>query len=160
MKHTQIILLGISLFVISLAQGQKKFAQIEELIPTPNEYRNAAGAPGYNYYQQQADYKMDITLDDKTSRLYGTETITYTNNSPDELEYLWVQLDQNVRAKDSKSPLIEPSGATPAELAGDFVGKYMGAGFDGGFKIDYVKDKSGKQSKALSSNAAVMGAEP
>ena len=74
MKHTQIILLGISLFVISLAQGQKKFAQIEELIPTPNEYRNAAGAPGYNYYQQQADYKMDIEIDDVNAKLYGNET--------------------------------------------------------------------------------------
>ena len=69
---------------------------------TPNMYRTASGAPGSAYYQQQADYKMDIVLDDKNAKIYGFETITYTNNSPDDLEYLWVQLDQNKRAKDSK----------------------------------------------------------
>ncbi|MAY52282.1 MAG: aminopeptidase [Flavobacteriaceae bacterium] len=123
--------------------NNNRFKQLYEEFSTPNVYRSPNGAPGPQYYQQQADYKMDIILDDKASKLYGTETITYTNNSPDELEYLWVQLDQNVRAKDSKSPLIESSGAAPAETASGFVGKYMGAGFDGGFKIDYVKDKSG-----------------
>ncbi|WP_432411679.1 M1 family metallopeptidase [Rasiella sp. SM2506] len=123
--------------------NHNRFKQLYEEFSTPNMYRSPNGAPGPEYYQQQADYKMDIILDDKTSKIYGTETITYSNNSPDALEYLWVQLDQNVRAKDSKSPLIESSGATPAETAGAFVGKYMGAAFDGGFKIEYVKDKSG-----------------
>ena len=123
--------------------NNNRFKQLYEEFSTPNMYRSPNGAPGPEYYQQQADYVMNLILDDKASKLYGTETITYTNNSPDELEYLWVQLDQNVRARDSKSPLIESSGASPAETAGSFVGKYMGAGFDGGFKIDYVKDKSG-----------------
>ncbi len=80
----------------------------------------------------------------KTPDYTATETITYTNNSPDVLEYLWVQLDQNVRSTDSKSPLIEGSGATPADMAGNFVGQYMGAPFDGGFKIEEVKDSQGK----------------
>ncbi|MGB0949282.1 MAG: M1 family metallopeptidase, partial [Marinirhabdus sp.] len=114
-----------------------------EEFATPNQYRSASGAPGPMYYQQQADYVMDIQLDDKNARIHGDETITYTNNSPDHLEYLWVQLDQNVRATTSKSPDIEPSGAAPVEMAGSFVNKYMGAGFDGGFKIDRVKDAKG-----------------
>ncbi|HAT65816.1 MAG TPA: aminopeptidase, partial [Flavobacteriaceae bacterium] len=124
--------------------NNNRFKQLYEEFSTPNMYRSPNGAPGPNYYQQQADYVMNLELDDKNSRLYGEETITYTNNSPDALEYLWVQLDQNVRARDSKSPLIEPSGAFPAEMASDFVGKYMGEGFDGGFKIEWVKDANGK----------------
>jgi len=120
-----------------------RFKQLYEEFSTPNMYRSGNGAPGPNYYQQQADYKMDLVLDDAKKTLSGNETITYTNNSPDNLEYLWVQLDQNVRARDSKSPLIEPSGATPAETTGSFVGKYMGEGFDGGFKIESVKDAKG-----------------
>jgi len=123
--------------------NNNRFKQLYEEFSTPNMYRSPNGAPGPNYYQQQADYKMDIILDDRESRIYGNETITYTNNSPDVLEYLWVQLDQNVRARDSKSPDIEASGAFPAELASNFVGKYMGEGFDGGFKIDHVKDANG-----------------
>jgi hypothetical protein len=75
-----------------------------DLLATPNMFRNAAGAPG-PYYQQQADYKIDIEI--KNSKLTGAETITYYNNSPDSLEYLWVQLDQNQAAKNSESPLVE-----------------------------------------------------
>ena len=70
--------------------GQSKFAQLDQELPTPNEYRTAGGAPGHNYYQQKADYKIDVNIDDKTQILMGIETITYTNNSPDKLEYLWL----------------------------------------------------------------------
>ena len=120
-----------------------RFKQLYEEFSTPNQYRSASGAPGPAYYQQQADYKMSITLNDQRSQLYGEETITYTNNSPDVLAYLWVQLDQNKRARDSKSPLIEPSGVFPAKMASSFVSEYMGEGFDGGFKIDWVRDEKG-----------------
>ena len=123
--------------------NNNRFKQLYEEFSTPNMYRSPNGAPGPNYYQQQADYVMDIRLDDENARIYGEETITYTNNSPDDLEYLWVQLDQNKRARDSKSPLIEADGAFPADLASSFVGKYMGEGFDGGFKIDWVRDTKG-----------------
>ncbi|MFT5102552.1 MAG: hypothetical protein ACI86C_000192 [Candidatus Latescibacterota bacterium] len=123
--------------------NNNRFKQLYEEFSTPNTYRSANGAPGPDYYQQQADYVMDIELDDKNAKLYGYETITYTNNSPDALEYLWVQLDQNVRAQTSKSKLIEGSGANPAEMAGSFVGQYMGASFDGGFKIQEVKNSRG-----------------
>ncbi|MDC6390182.1 M1 family metallopeptidase [Maribacter sp. PR1] len=124
--------------------NQSKFKQLYEEFATPNTYRSASGAPGPDYYQQQADYKMDIRLDDKNAKIYGEETITYTNNSPDDLEYLWLQLDQNVRAKDSKAPLRNGGGVPLAEQPGGFASKYMGEPFDGGFNIDYVKDASGK----------------
>ena len=82
------------------------FRQLRTELPTPNVYRTASGAPGHEYWQQQVDYDMQITLDDNTQRIDGSETITYTNNSPDALRYLWVQLDQNVRSKDSDSHKI------------------------------------------------------
>ena len=76
-------------------QGHKnnnKFKQLFEEFATPNRFRTASGAPRVDYYQQQVDYKMDIELDDENTKLYGNEIITYTNNSPDALPYLWVQL--------------------------------------------------------------------
>lgn len=120
-----------------------KFRQLYDEFSTPNMYRSASGAPGAAYYQQQADYKMDIVLDDKNMKLSGFETITYFNNSPDDLKYLWVQLDQNKRAKDSKSPLIETSGITQVKRPEDFVKDYLTDPFDGGFNIEEVKDVSG-----------------
>ena len=81
--------------------NQNKYRQQGQELPTPKDYRNAAGAPGNAYWQQQADYKIDIVLDDKTQIISGEETITYHNNSPDPLGYLWLQLDQNRRAKES-----------------------------------------------------------
>ncbi|SIS95014.1 Peptidase family M1 [Zobellia uliginosa] len=127
--------------------NQNKFKQLYEEFATPNNYRSASGAPGPDYYQQQADYKMDIELDDENAKIFGTETITYTNNSPDDLEYLWLQLDQNVRAKTSKSPLRDGGGVPMAEQVGSFAQKYMTEPFDGGFNIEYVKDASGKPLK-------------
>ena len=121
-----------------------KFKQMYEEFATPNTYRSASGTPGPDYYQQQADYKMDIALDDRNAKIYGTETITYTNNSPDALEFLWLQLDQNVRAKDSKSPLRDGSEVALTEYPSGFASKYLKEPFDGGFKIEYVKDDSGK----------------
>ena len=124
--------------------NQNKFKQLYEEFSTPNAYRSASGAPGPDYYQQQANYKMDIELDDKNAKIYGEETITYINNSPDDLEFLWLQLDQNVRAKDSKSPLRNGNGIPLAEHAATFVKKYVTPPFDGGFNIQYVKDAKGK----------------
>ena len=120
-----------------------KFRQLYDEFSTPNMFRAASGAPGPAYYQQEADYKMDIVLDDENAKLSGNETITYTNNSPDELEYLWVQLDQNMRAKDSKTPLIQGSGYGPVTSVSRFVNSYMKEPFDGGFNILEVKDTKG-----------------
>jgi len=124
--------------------NQSKFKQMYEEFATPNTYRSASGAPGPDYYQQQANYVMNIELDDKNHRISGDETITYINNSPDDLEFLWVQLDQNVREKDSKAKLKNGGGVPMAEQAGTFAGKYMTEPFDGGFVIEHVKDASGK----------------
>ncbi|MFH4964958.1 M1 family metallopeptidase [Gaetbulibacter sp. M235] len=123
--------------------NNNKFKQLYDEFSTPNMFRTASGAPGPAYYQQQADYKMDVVLDDENTKLSGNETITYTNKSPDVLTYLWVQLDQNKRAKDSKSPLIEGEGYRPATSASNFVSTYMKEPFDGGFNILEVKDTKG-----------------
>ena len=120
--------------------NQNKFKQLYDEFATPNMFRTGSGAPGPGYYQQQADYKMDIEIDDENARLYGDETITYTNNSPDVLTYLWVQLDQNMRARDSKTPLINSTDIGPATSASRAVGSYLKERFDGGFNIEYVKD--------------------
>ncbi|WP_152287644.1 M1 family metallopeptidase [Flavicella marina] len=123
--------------------NNNKFKQLKDEFATPNSQHTASGAPGVNYTQQQVDYEMDIILDDENQKLSGDESIVYYNNSKDELQYLWVQLDQNKRAKDSKSPLIEGGGPevlyTPEKFAADFIDKP----FDGGFNIVHVKDAKG-----------------
>ena len=120
-----------------------KFSQMYDLLATPNMFRNAAGAPGPAYYQQQADYKIDIELDDKNSKLTGAETITYFNNSPDSLEYLWVQLDQNQAAKDSETPLAESDRITQTFPASGFADKFLKKDLERGFNIESVKDVKG-----------------
>ena len=72
-----------------------KFEQLGTILPTPNEYRTASGAPGPKYWQQRADYDIKATLDEKNLMLHGAETVTYFNNSPDVLTYIWLQLDEN-----------------------------------------------------------------
>lgn len=129
--------------------NQNKFRQLHDQFSTPNSYRTASGAPGHEYYQQQADYTMNLLLDDEKQRLYGDEIITYTNNSPDHLEYLWLQLDQNVRAEDSDSYKRLNEGddyyGTQRSVAPGFINQYMtGDKYDGGFKITSVKDAEGK----------------
>ena len=135
-----------------------KFKQMYDLFATPNIYRTASGAPGPEYYQQQADYKIDIELDDKNQKLYGTETITYTNNAKESLDYLWLQLDQNEKARNSNSPLVESNKIDPVFSAQSFSRKYLEEDFDGGFKIEYVKDSQGKVMK-YSVNQTMMRIE-
>lgn len=124
--------------------NENKFKQLYDEFATPNMYRTGSGAPGPAYYQQQADYKMDIEINDETAVLSGYETITYTNNSPDVLTYLWVQLDQNVRQKDSPSKDINSSRITPALSPSRFASSYMSERFDGGFNIEEVTSTKGK----------------
>ncbi len=155
-KFKSVLLSAVFVAVGAFAQAQEKterqqghtnnnkFKQLYDEFSTPNMFRTASGAPGPAYYQQQADYKMDIVLDDENARISGSETITYTNNSPDTLNYLWVQLDQNVRAKDSPSPLIENDAAQPADTPGSFADTFLTEPFDGGFNILEVKDTNGR----------------
>ncbi|MDH5608696.1 MAG: M1 family metallopeptidase [Cyclobacteriaceae bacterium] len=120
----------------------KKFEQLETILPTANTYRTASGAPGKDYWQQRADYKISVTLHDDNQRITGAETITYFNQSPDALEYLWLQLDQNMRAQDSNTPLVAASKMADT-LSGRQLYDYVND-FDGGFKIASVKDATGK----------------
>jgi hypothetical protein len=118
--------------------NQNKFKQLKDELATPNSQRTASGAPGINYTQQKVDYVMDIVLDDENKRIYGKETIVYHNNSKDELAYLWVQLDQNMRAKDSKTPDIQPSKIPNRMPVKSFNRSFPKTPFDGGFNITSV----------------------
>ncbi|MFB6271832.1 MAG: M1 family peptidase, partial [Salinibacter sp.] len=91
--------------------------------PAPNEYRNADGTPGEEYWQQTVDYQIDVELDTASNRVTGTETITYTNNAPEALERLWVQLEQNYFKPGSRGAAAVPSDAR-------FSGFFEGAGYD------------------------------
>jgi hypothetical protein len=122
---------------------ENKFRQMYNEMATPNMFRTASGAPGPAYYQQKADYKMNLELDDKNKKLYGSETITYYNNAPESLEYLWVQLDQNIERPDSKTPLAESESLTKSISTDGFAKKFMEKPFQGGFNIEYVKDAKG-----------------
>ena len=115
--------------------NHNKFKQLKEEVATPNVYRNGSGAPGHMYYQNRADYEMKITLNDGEQKITGEETITYHNESPDDLEYLWVQLDQNVRAKTSDTYKIQTSSIQGASFNSL---KRLHSDFDGGFKITEV----------------------
>ena len=153
---TQIISFYLLLPTLALAQeqnlegpkqghtNQNKFRQLYNEFSTPNDYRTASGAPGTAYYQQRADYVMDIKIDDETQRLYGEETITYSNNSPDVLAYLWVQLDQNIRKKDSPSLLKNSQSMDQVSQLSTFANNHLGDPFDGGFNIEHVLDAQGK----------------
>ena len=122
-----------------------KFKQLHEELPTPNSQHTASGAPGYEYTQQQVDYVMNIEIDEENHKLYGDEVITYHNNSKDHLEYLWLQLDQNMRAPDSKTPLAQQSTMDRSfKRIETFTNDYLKEPFPGGFHLDYVKDKNDK----------------
>ncbi len=121
--------------------NQNKFKQLYDEFSTPNQYRTGSGAPGEAYYQNTADYDMDIQLDDLNQKLSGFETITYTNNSPDELTYLWVQLDQNVRGEKGKSDLIRSQKLPEVTPMNRFVSTYAKQPFKGGFNIESVSHK-------------------
>jgi hypothetical protein len=113
---------------------------MDDLLPTPNVYRTASGAPGHQYYQQKADYKITLELDDDKQIIRGEETITYTNNSPDPLSYLWLQLDQNQTAKNSHSKLINVERMQDFRTIQDLERRFFD--FDGGFKIEWIKSMS------------------
>ncbi|MCF6181978.1 M1 family metallopeptidase [Lutibacter sp.] len=120
-----------------------KFKQLKQELPTPNNQHTASGAPGYEYTQQKVDYKMNIILDDEHQKIFGEETITYHNNSKDNLEYLWVQLDQNMRAPNSKTPDINGGGPGVLYSPSKFTKSFMGKPFQGGINLDYVKNSDG-----------------
>ncbi|MFY8136744.1 MAG: M1 family metallopeptidase, partial [Flavobacteriales bacterium] len=148
MKSICIAAAALVLSVNALSQNplwEDKFKQLGPELATPNDQRTASGAPGKDYWQQQADYNIKLRLDDETQRLYGEEVITYHNNSPDVLYYLWLQLDQNNMSKDSDAYLTEQSKIDDRMGLNDLID--LNPWFDGGFKLEQVKDASGKDLK-------------
>ena len=119
-----------------------KFRQLEEILPTANTYRTASGAPGHEYWQQQADYKIKAELNDETQSIAGEEVITYTNNSPDALSYLWLQLDQNTHDPKSISVTTKEQKMDVRMTARQL--QYMHPNEDYGYKIDWVHDATDK----------------
>ncbi len=121
--------------------NHNKFRQLYQELPTPNVYRTASGAPGAEYWQQQADYDISVVLDEDKHTIEGEELVTYYNHSPDKLAYLWVQLDQNMRALDSDTYKIRQN-----EIKDSLSFKQLTnlePWFDGGFKIASVTDEKG-----------------
>lgn len=142
MKKLFLFFCGLSFLGLNAQNtNQSKFRQLYDQLPTPNMYRTGGGAPGAFYYQQQANYKMDIRLDDENQRIYGEETVTYINNAPESLEYLWVQLDQNMRAQNSLTQAIKTGSVGNGMSARQIEGLFYD--FDGGFKIDQVSNEEG-----------------
>ena len=136
--------------------NNNKFKQLYEEFSSPNKFRTASGAPGPEYYQQKVDYNMEIELDEENDILYGKSLITYQNNSPDDLEYLWVQLDQNIRKNNSPSLDKNPSAMSELKQIESFVDDLLLKPFDGGFNIEYVKDSNGKSLKNLVNNTMML----
>jgi hypothetical protein len=124
---------------------QGKFEQLGTTLPTPNSYRSASGAPGPAYWQQRADYQIDVEIDDSTQTLTGRETITYYNNSPEAMRYVWLQLDQNNVSRDNMTSKTETNRIVDSVAAKSFPVVQAVNDYDGGFKIKSVKDAaSGK----------------
>lgn len=121
------------------------FRQLEEWLPTPNYYRTASGEPGPGYWQQRADYEIDVTLDDEKQRIIGSETIAYHNFSPLPLKYIWVQLDQNIFAPDSGANKTATAPSMDSRVSFEAInGLLVRDTFDGGYKISKVADGRGK----------------
>jgi hypothetical protein len=114
------------------SKWQGKFEQLNQLLPTPNEYRTGSGAPGPNYWQQQADYSINVELNETNNTITGSETVTYTNNSPDVLKYLWLQLDQNILSPDNETDktktnsIVDTLNTLEIQKSLDLYGNYKG----------------------------------
>lgn len=123
---------------------QGKFEQLDYLLPTPNEYRTGSGAPGPHYWQQKADYNIAVELNDDNQTITGRETITYHNNSPETLTYLWLQLDQNILAKDNLTARTAVTQLRDSMATKTIASSLNLLDFDGGHKIRSVTDAAGK----------------
>lgn len=123
---------------------EDKFRQLDEVLATPNDQRIASGKPGPKYWQQQTDYKIKVELNDDNQSISGSEIITYKNNSPHTLDYIWVRLDQNRFAKHSDDHLTQPTNSTTRMSFSELRHEKYRQEFDGGFKISAVTDADGK----------------
>ncbi|WP_375561597.1 M1 family metallopeptidase [Bernardetia sp. OM2101] len=152
-NYSNMLLLMVGMFISfasqnAFAQRDKNinrsyFKQLDQELPTPNVYRAGSGAPGHEYWQQKVDYKIQLTLDDEKQRITGQETITYHNNSPDELSYFWVQLDQNMRAKDSDTYKTSTGTLNEKNTLQGIAYVTGNSDFEGGFNIEGVMTTDG-----------------
>src|SRR5690242_8752734 len=115
-----------------------KFEQLGTILPTPNEYRTASGAPGPAYWQQKADYTIKCELDEVNLRLTGSETISYFNNSPDQLTYLWFQLDENQHSN-TKNANYQDHSTMPSVITDAFAQRMEQASKPNDFGINITK---------------------
>ena len=136
-----LFLLALPTFAQTSFNANGRFEQLESTLPTPNTYRTASGSPGKDYWQQRADYDIKVELDDINRKITGTETITYFNNSPDELGYLWIQLDQNIFEKNTPKKTTATGEIKNGISASAF--KELTDPKDYGYKITAVKDVKG-----------------
>lgn len=136
-----IFVIAVNISFAQSTQWQGKFEQLDQLLPTPNQYRSGSGAPGPRYWQQQADYDISVELNDDNQSISGTETITYHNNSPDVLRYLWLQLDQNIQAEENTLRNTDTDEVVDSAAAKTFAAKL--SDFQAGFDIGAVRDASG-----------------
>ncbi|MEM7517412.1 MAG: aminopeptidase, partial [Planctomycetota bacterium] len=127
--------------VFSQSTTPDKFRQLDEELRSPNVYRNASGAPGPKYWQQKVDYVIDVRLDDETQMLHGYERVTYENHSPDTLDYLWVQIDQNRFRPDARAALIETAPDIDDKLSLRRMKYYLAReSFEGGATVHSVRN--------------------
>jgi len=148
MKHTisflllfTIIRFGADAQVDTQRHGNR-FEQMGATFRSPNVYRTASGAPGHEYWQQRADYEIVVELNDDNQSISGEEKVTYYNESPDPLDYLWLQLDQNQRDKNSETPRIASSKIHPKMNLGELE-DIIWHDMDLGLKIYSVTDANG-----------------
>lgn len=147
------ILLPISLFAQNIQNNAvsnhgNKFEQLGTILPTPNVYRTASGAPGQAYWQNRADYEITAYLDEDKRNLRGSETVTYYNNSPDDLDYLWLQLDENQQSS-VKNAGYEDRSVIPKQLTTDRLAVTQLPAADNGYGVTLrkVTDAAGKPLK-------------
>jgi hypothetical protein len=124
-----------------------KFEQLGTVLPTPNQYRSMDGAPGPEYWQQRADYDINARLDTENQRLDGQETVTYYNQSPNTLRYLWLQLDENQHEKGADNHNFDPSSINnQMGMSGDALAQIAKADNEDmakfGHKIQSVTDEN------------------
>ncbi len=123
-----------------------KFRQLEEILPTPSSTRTGSGAPGPLYWQQRADYVIHVELDDENQRIIGSETITYKNNSPHTLRYVWLQLDPNIFRPDSDAVVTQTAPKLSKSVSPRVLKTYLHRmTFNGGVNITSVKSGKGKK---------------
>ncbi|MEM9380678.1 MAG: hypothetical protein AAGB93_12070, partial [Planctomycetota bacterium] len=121
-----------------------KFAQLRAELPTPNSYRTASGAPGHEYWQQQVDYVIDVELDDETQTIRGSERVTYHNNSPDALRYVWLQVEPNYFTPTAHAVATTLAPNLDAGMSFRAMRSMLDRQtFDGGAKISNVTDLYG-----------------